>query len=94
MMLQGRNLIQIDQDEMKCSGIEKRSAGGCADKKRCPAECACTATIVDCHDRSLTEIPTNLPNGIEEIRLNGNRITAIPSKAFHNLHKLRTLYVF
>lgn len=67
MMLQGRNLMQIRQEEMKCSGIEKRSTGGCADKKRCPGECACTATIVDCHDRSLTEIPTNLPNGIEEM---------------------------
>lgn len=67
MLLQGRNLMQVEEDDMKCSGIEKRAASSCADKKRCPAECACTATIVDCHDRSLSHIPTNLPIGIEEM---------------------------
>uniref|UniRef100_A0AC34FEV5 Slit n=1 Tax=Panagrolaimus sp. ES5 TaxID=591445 RepID=A0AC34FEV5_9BILA len=91
MLLQGHNLIQVEEDDMKCSGIEKRAAVSCADKKRCPSECACTATIVDCHDRSLSHIPSNLPIGIEEIRLNGNKITTIPSKAFEKLHKLRTL---
>uniref|UniRef100_A0A914Z2S6 Uncharacterized protein n=1 Tax=Panagrolaimus superbus TaxID=310955 RepID=A0A914Z2S6_9BILA len=91
MLLQGHNLIQVEEDDMKCSGIEKRAAVSCADKKRCPSECACTATIVDCHDRSLSHIPSNLPIGIEEIRLNGNKITSIPSKAFEKLHKLRTL---
>uniref|UniRef100_A0A7E4ZYZ5 Glycosyltransferase family 92 protein n=1 Tax=Panagrellus redivivus TaxID=6233 RepID=A0A7E4ZYZ5_PANRE len=91
MLLQGQNLMQVEEDDMKCSGIEKRGTASCADEKRCPAECACTATIIDCHDRSLTHIPSNLPTGIEEIRLNGNRITKVPSKAFAKLSKLKSL---
>ncbi|KAJ1351150.1 LRRNT [Parelaphostrongylus tenuis] len=79
---------------MKCSGIGKRDTVSCADAQICPPACMCTDTIVDCRDRGLAHIPSNLPGSTSELRLEQNQITFIPSKAFHNMGGLKRLVLY
>lgn len=76
---------------MKCSGIEKRSATSCSEASSCPTVCTCTDSTVDCRDRGLKHIPTNLPPGTTELRLEQNQITTIPANIFKKLRQLRRL---
>jgi len=39
----------------------------CSTSSVCPARCTCTDTIVDCRDRGLADIPTNIPQTITEL---------------------------
>lgn len=52
---------------MKCSGMEKRAASACREASICPTVCSCTETTVDCHDRGLKHIPSNLPSTTTEL---------------------------
>ncbi|CAJ0575042.1 unnamed protein product, partial [Mesorhabditis spiculigera] len=90
-LLNGRFLPSLRDDELKCSGIEKRASFSCADTRICPISCTCTESTVDCRDRGLTHIPSNLPKSTQELRLEQNKITFIPAKAFHDLPHLRRL---
>ncbi|KAK5985627.1 hypothetical protein GCK32_013221, partial [Trichostrongylus colubriformis] len=89
--LQGQSIEHVDESLMKCSGIEKRATVSCAEAHVCPPACACTDTTVDCRDRGLTHIPANLPSSTTELRLEQNRITYVPPKAFQNLRNLKRL---
>ncbi|VDK74302.1 unnamed protein product, partial [Onchocerca ochengi] len=89
--LHSRMLQNINETLMKCSGIEKRAATSCRDASVCPSVCTCTETTVDCRDRGLRQIPTNLSPATTELRLEQNQITYIPPRAFHNLHQLKQL---
>ncbi|VDP12157.1 unnamed protein product [Onchocerca flexuosa] len=89
--LHSRMLQNIDETLMKCSGIERRTATSCRDASLCPSVCACTETTIDCRDRGLTHIPTNLSPTTTELRLEQNQITYIPPRAFHSLHQLKQL---
>ena len=41
----------------------------CSSSAVCPARCSCADTIIDCRDRGLTDIPTNIPDSITELLL-------------------------
>uniref|UniRef100_A0A914CNL9 Protein slit n=1 Tax=Acrobeloides nanus TaxID=290746 RepID=A0A914CNL9_9BILA len=90
-LLQGRSLENVNEQYMKCSGIEKRAATSCREARVCPSVCTCTETTVDCRDRGLKHIPANLPISTTELRLEQNQITFIPSNAIQSLEKLRRL---
>ncbi|CAI5455769.1 unnamed protein product [Caenorhabditis angaria] len=87
-ILHGSTISDVDESLMKCSGIEKRATMTCKETKVCPASCTCTETTVDCRDRGLTYIPSNLPPLTTELRLEQNQITYVPPHAFKNLAKL------
>lgn len=73
------------------SGIEKLAPRGCDQSSVCPPMCSCTETTIDCRDRGLTAVPPNLPPATTELRLEQNKITYIPPRAFAGLHRLRRL---
>ncbi|CAJ0947071.1 unnamed protein product, partial [Mesorhabditis belari] len=90
-LLHGRLLTSLRDEELKCSGIEKRASFSCADTRICPVSCTCTESTVDCRDGGLTTIPANLPKSTQELRLEQNKISYVPARAFHNLPHLRRL---
>ncbi|KAK5650601.1 hypothetical protein RI129_001630 [Pyrocoelia pectoralis] len=58
---------------------------------KCPKNCACSGTTVDCSHRGLTQVPRNFPTDTEKIDLQGNNITIIFETDFERLGKLRIL---
>ncbi|OQV13915.1 Protein slit [Hypsibius exemplaris] len=60
----------------------------------CPDSCRCSQEgVVDCRDRGLTAIPSNIPEDATELRLEQNQITAIPSLAFTSYKYLKKIDV-
>ncbi|XP_061419514.1 LOW QUALITY PROTEIN: leucine-rich repeat-containing protein 3-like [Lethenteron reissneri] len=61
----------------------------------CPHECDCGKqddhTLVQCSNRSLKEIPMNLPNDTTILKLDSNQITVVPDGAFRSLQRLQQL---
>lgn len=58
----------------------------------CPSACTCSSdNRVVCRERGLTEIPSNIPDTVTELRLEMNRIREVPSKAFSRFKHLRRI---
>ncbi|XP_062573491.1 slit homolog 1 protein-like [Saccostrea cucullata] len=63
----------------------------------CPSGCSCersdpcNGTYVDCFDKGLTEVPTNIPSDTCGLWLDGNEISNIKTNAFNFLSNLQTL---
>jgi len=53
--------------DMPATETSHQGDDDCSKSSVCPARCTCTDTIVDCRDRGLTEIPTNIPQTITEL---------------------------
>uniref|UniRef100_A0A8C3U4D9 Slit homolog 2 protein n=1 Tax=Catharus ustulatus TaxID=91951 RepID=A0A8C3U4D9_CATUS len=90
--LRGHNVAEVQKREFVCSGHQSFMAPSCS-VLHCPSACTCSNNIVDCRGKGLTEIPTNLPETITEIRLEQNSIKVIPPGAFSPYKKLRRMYV-
>uniref|UniRef100_A0A8C3U510 Slit homolog 2 protein n=1 Tax=Catharus ustulatus TaxID=91951 RepID=A0A8C3U510_CATUS len=91
--LRGHNVAEVQKREFVCSGKRDRRsfmAPSCS-VLHCPSACTCSNNIVDCRGKGLTEIPTNLPETITEIRLEQNSIKVIPPGAFSPYKKLRRI---
>ncbi|MBN3293379.1 SLIT2 protein, partial [Polypterus senegalus] len=86
--LRGHNVAEVQKKEFACSGHQ--TSASCS-VLQCPDACTCSNNIVDCRGKSLTEIPTNLPETITEIRLEQNAIKVIPPGAFSPYKKLRRI---
>ncbi|VDN23137.1 unnamed protein product, partial [Gongylonema pulchrum] len=59
--------------------------------QRCPEECHCLDTHVDCSRRGLTDIPSVLPSWATTLELQGNYIEKISPTAFNGLSSLLSL---
>nr|ABB21127.1 variable lymphocyte receptor A [Eptatretus stoutii]ABB21134.1 variable lymphocyte receptor A [Eptatretus stoutii] len=46
---------------------------------------------VDCSSKGLTAIPSNIPTDTDNLKLDYNKLSSLPSKAFHHLSKLTYL---
>ncbi|XP_062589367.1 slit homolog 2 protein-like [Saccostrea cucullata] len=61
----------------------------------CPSVCSCRrsascdGTFVNCYDRGLTEVPTNIPIDTCSLWLNFNKITIIQTNAFNGLSNVQ-----
>uniref|UniRef100_A0A8D3DP39 Slit homolog 2 (Drosophila) n=1 Tax=Scophthalmus maximus TaxID=52904 RepID=A0A8D3DP39_SCOMX len=91
--LRGHNVAEVQKKEFACTG-RLRSKCVCACVRavlQCPESCTCSNNIVDCRGKGLSEIPTNLPETITEIRLEQNAIKVIPAGAFSPYKKLRRI---
>nr|ABB21062.1 variable lymphocyte receptor A [Eptatretus burgeri] len=55
--------------------------------------CSCNnnKNSVDCSSKRLTAIPINIPTDTENLKLDYNKLSNLPSKAFHHLSKLTYL---
>uniref|UniRef100_A0A1A8F0P0 Slithomolog 2 n=1 Tax=Nothobranchius korthausae TaxID=1143690 RepID=A0A1A8F0P0_9TELE len=88
--LRGHNVAEVQKKEFVCGGHQSSSSSSCS-VLQCPESCTCSNNIVDCRGKGLTEIPTNLPETITEIRLEQNAIKVIPAGAFSSYKKLRRI---
>ncbi|XP_010795647.1 LOW QUALITY PROTEIN: slit homolog 2 protein-like [Notothenia coriiceps] len=88
--LRGHNVAEVQKKEFACTGHQSSSSSSCS-VIQCPESCTCSNNIVDCRGKGLTEIPTNLPETITEIRLEQNAIKVIPAGAFSPYKKLRRI---
>ncbi|CAF1204795.1 unnamed protein product [Adineta steineri] len=86
-----KDIISLINDEKRCSTIDTDDMELTCNIFVCPYPCICFNGVVDCKDKDLTEIPRNIPDTTIELRLEKNRITEIPPKAFIHLKKLRRL---
>uniref|UniRef100_A0A672FLA2 Slit homolog 2 (Drosophila) n=1 Tax=Salarias fasciatus TaxID=181472 RepID=A0A672FLA2_SALFA len=88
--LRGHNVAEVQKKEFVCTGHQSSSYSSCS-VLQCPESCTCSNNIVDCRGKGLSEIPTNLPETITEIRLEQNAIKVIPAGAFSPYKKLRRI---
>ncbi|XP_073430761.1 slit homolog 2 protein isoform X1 [Dendrobates tinctorius] len=88
--LRGHNVAEVQKREFICNGQQSFMVSSCS-VLHCPAACTCSNNVVDCRGKGLTEIPTNLPETITEMRLEQNSIKAIPPGAFSPYKKLRRI---
>lgn len=88
LRLQGRRVIDVRHSEFKCSGLEHYPSAGCSRSSRCPRLCKCSEQVVDCRDRGLKKLPDLLPADVQELRLEQNQITEIPSAMFKPYKRL------
>uniref|UniRef100_A0A8C1NAR4 Slit homolog 1 protein n=1 Tax=Cyprinus carpio TaxID=7962 RepID=A0A8C1NAR4_CYPCA len=86
--LRGHNIAEVQKKEFMCTGAQSHSS---CSVLQCPELCTCSNNIVDCRGKGLTEIPTNLPETITEIRLEQNSIKIIPPGAFSPYKRLRRI---
>uniref|UniRef100_A0A673MWE1 Slit homolog 1 protein n=1 Tax=Sinocyclocheilus rhinocerous TaxID=307959 RepID=A0A673MWE1_9TELE len=86
--LRGHNIAEVQRKEFMCTGPQSHSS---CSVLQCPELCSCSNNIVDCRGKGLTEIPTNLPETITEIRLEQNSIKIIPPGAFSPYKRLRRI---
>uniref|UniRef100_A0AAY5KYN0 Slit homolog 2 (Drosophila) n=1 Tax=Esox lucius TaxID=8010 RepID=A0AAY5KYN0_ESOLU len=84
--MRGHNVAEVHKKEFVCTGTQ-----GHVSVLQCPELCSCSNNIVDCRGKGLTDIPTNLPETITEIRLEQNSIKRIPAGAFSLYKKLRRI---
>ncbi|CAG2115505.1 unnamed protein product, partial [Medioppia subpectinata] len=49
----------------------------CLVDTKCPDNCVCDGTVVDCSKRALKDIPNDIPTFATELRLNDNNIYKI-----------------
>ncbi|TMS38309.1 hypothetical protein L596_005065 [Steinernema carpocapsae] len=58
---------------------------------RCPQECSCLDTFVDCSRRKLQRVPERLPRWTEVLNLSHNRIDMVEESRFRGLDQLISL---
>ncbi|XP_062864239.1 slit homolog 2 protein [Trichomycterus rosablanca] len=87
--MRGHNVAEVNKKEFVCSGSVQHSSS--CSVLQCPEFCSCSNNVVDCRGKGLTEIPTNLPETITEIRLEQNSIKIIPPGAFTPYKRLRRI---
>jgi slit protein 2 len=71
----------------------------CQEEPVCPEECTCAPSktyddvfmILDCRDRKLTSVPNNIPDSIQQMRLEDNKITSLGNREFSPYRKLNNL---
>lgn len=87
----------FQEHEFKCSSIVASSECSSAENQ-CPHPCSCANGIVDCREKSMTKIPTHLPEDTTELwvpsilRLNSSRKFASKLKVESNCTILLTYF--
>uniref|UniRef100_A0A674MXI3 Slit homolog 3 (Drosophila) n=1 Tax=Takifugu rubripes TaxID=31033 RepID=A0A674MXI3_TAKRU len=85
--MRGLNVPDVQKKDFVCNGEDQGSFMVAV----CPPSCTCNNNIVDCRRKGLAEIPSNLPEGIVEMVLYGNKITELPKGLFDGLVSLQLL---
>ncbi|XP_071091195.1 protein slit-like isoform X2 [Haliotis cracherodii] len=61
------------------------------ESRSCPRECSCRNKYIDCSFRGLLYVPSDIPNDVEKLDLQGNNLTVIRRSDFEGMKKLRIL---
>ncbi|CAH1393719.1 unnamed protein product [Nezara viridula] len=89
--LKGQSVVDLNEQDLRCSGVVEKTIGECQSEPSCPHQCRCADGIVDCREKGLTVIPQHLPQATTEVRLEQNVITEVSSKAFVPYKRLRKI---
>ncbi|XP_023241480.1 slit homolog 2 protein-like [Centruroides sculpturatus] len=89
--LRNKAIAELHESDFRCNGVEDVAPSGCIREPMCPDLCTCYNGMVDCRDKGLTRIPDHIPDSTTELRLEQNRITEIPSKAFVPYKRLQRI---
>ncbi|XP_067141725.1 protein slit-like isoform X1 [Centruroides vittatus] len=89
--LRNKAIAELHESDFRCNGVEDVATSGCIREPMCPDLCTCYNGMVDCRDKGLTRIPDHIPDSTTELRLEQNRITEIPSKAFVPYKRLQRI---
>ncbi|XP_055904656.1 protein slit isoform X2 [Eupeodes corollae] len=89
--LKGQNVADLHDQDFKCSGLTENAPMECGAASSCPHPCRCADGVVNCREKSLTNVPNSLPDDTTELRLEQNYITELPPKAFANFRRLRRI---
>ncbi|XP_011609228.2 slit homolog 3 protein isoform X1 [Takifugu rubripes] len=90
--MRGLNVPDVQKKDFVCNGPVLTEPRTCVPQVAvCPPSCTCNNNIVDCRRKGLAEIPSNLPEGIVEIRLEQNLIKSVPAGAFSAYKKLKRI---
>ncbi|XP_056008141.1 slit homolog 3 protein-like [Ostrea edulis] len=73
------------------SVLYSHGTDACPDKCRCSKSSFCNGTNVNCYDRGLSGVPTNIPTDICDLYLSGNKIATLQTGNFDKLTNLHTL---
>ncbi|KAE9412961.1 hypothetical protein Angca_004648, partial [Angiostrongylus cantonensis] len=87
-----KRFANLPRDKFRCKGSEiyqTHRADQCFIDAGCPQQCECQGTIVDCSNKGLTEVPSEVPQFATELNLSNNKITSISSSS--GLHRLQNL---
>ncbi|CAG2168593.1 unnamed protein product [Oppiella nova] len=65
-----KRISQLSTDKFKCRGMEElrtKYANQCLVDTKCPDNCVCDGTVVDCSKRDLKDIPNDIPTFATEL---------------------------
>ncbi|XP_043224845.1 protein slit-like [Amphibalanus amphitrite] len=89
--LVGRGLRSLAAEQLKCDADSRPPDSQCAPESLCPDECVCSQGSVDCRDRGLEVIPKHIPLDTIELRLEQNKISEIPARAFSAYRRIKRI---
>ncbi|OTF74288.1 slit protein-like protein, partial [Euroglyphus maynei] len=88
-----KRLTQLNPERFRCKGTEelrtKYSAQCMANK--CPKNCVCEGTIVDCSRLDLHHLPEDVPTFATEFDLRNNQLNEIQDGSLHGADMLQDL---
>ncbi|ODN05623.1 Protein slit [Orchesella cincta] len=89
--MQRKRLASFKEDKLKCDdGESKMAFDECSDTK-CPVECVCEGTSVDCSNRGLQEVPKDIPEQVMMLNLSGNDLSRVRNGWIPTLPHLQKL---
>ncbi|XP_076063489.1 protein slit-like [Oratosquilla oratoria] len=80
--LKDRLIIDLLDEEFKCTGLVEGVERSCSLAPVCPHACRCGGGVVDCRDTGQTHVPTHIPDDTIELRLEHNEIRRVAANAF------------
>ncbi|KPM08906.1 slit protein-like protein 1, partial [Sarcoptes scabiei] len=89
-----KRLTQLNSDRFKCKGTEElrtKYASQCMIDTKCPKNCVCEGTIVDCSRLNLHHLPENVPKFATELDLRNNSLMDIQDGALNGAENLQDL---
>ncbi|XP_055929380.1 leucine-rich repeats and immunoglobulin-like domains protein 3 [Argiope bruennichi] len=84
-------LVLISVHIMILEGLETQCTGPRCSSTKCPSSCSCLGPLVDCSQRGLIDIPSDLPVWVQNLDLQKNNIGSIDEFSFSGLRNLTEL---
>ncbi|XP_037088606.1 LOW QUALITY PROTEIN: protein slit-like [Pollicipes pollicipes] len=89
--LVGRGLGALSTEQLKCDADSRPPDNQCEPEDLCPDVCTCAQGSVDCRDKGLETIPKHIPLDTVELRLEQNKISEIPTRAFSAYRRIKRI---
>ena len=73
--LKNKSILEVDENQW----MHREEPDNCPVECVCQKRCLDGIVVVDCERKSLTEVPSSMPQGLIELNLRNNEITDIPA---------------